>query len=130
MNNHYIPTRYAVNVIISRIINAVSFYMLLLLLYPITQINPAYNLLSFCAAIGMLWLTSRITKDEERYRSTLIYVHILVLVALIAIGLVLGYSKANIFVGALIFAAVGIIDGGFRLYMRRRRAQAEQRRQL
>lgn len=111
--NH--PTNKRWSLLIARVLNALSFGLILMLCYPSLQNNQLYAVIGLVVAIGMLWLTKRLTSNPAQYQARGIYLHLAIVLSLLVIGLGLGFSSLLLLGGSLIWAVVGLVDGAIRL---------------
>ncbi|ABX04881.1 hypothetical protein Haur_2241 [Herpetosiphon aurantiacus DSM 785] len=103
------------SLLIARILNALSFGLSLMLFYPSLQSNQLYTVLGLVVAIGMLWLTKRLTSNPAEYQARGIYLHVALVLSLLVIGFGFGFSNLLLLGGSLIWAVVGLVDGAIRL---------------
>lgn len=103
------------SLVIARMLNALSFGLSLMLFYPSLHINQLYGVLGLVVAIGMLWLTKRLTNNPSEYQARGVYLHVAIVLSLLAIGFGLGFSSLLLLGGSLIWAVVGLVDGMIRL---------------
>lgn len=103
------------SLLIARVLNALSFGLSLMMFYPSLQNNQLYAVLGLVVAIGMLWLTNRLTKNPSQYQTRGIYLHGAIVLSLLVIGFGLGFSSLQLLGSALIWAVVGLVDGAIRL---------------
>ncbi|MBM7843574.1 hypothetical protein [Herpetosiphon giganteus] len=107
------------SLLLARMLNAASFGLALMLAYPSSQINQLYGVLGLLAAIGMLWLTTRLTKNPADYQTHWVYLHAAIVLGLLVLGFSLGFSSLQLFGATLIWLVVGLLDGAFRLRKQR-----------
>ncbi len=108
-NNHRL------SMLLARMLNATTFGLTLMLVYPSIQIHQIYGVLGLVAAIGMLWLTKRLTNNLVDYQTRRVYLHVAIGLGLLGLGFILGYSSLQLVGGTLIWMLVGLVDGAFRL---------------
>jgi hypothetical protein len=104
------------SVVLVRVINAVSFGMILYLFYPATKANPIYGILGLVCAVLIVKLASIVDTAEGSRRNLYLWLQVSVMIGLIILAVVVGYSPFYVFGGSAIWAIVGLIDGGVRVW--------------
>ena len=88
--------------------------MILYLFYPATKANPIYGILGLVCAVIIVKLASIVDTAEDSHKNSLLQVSVMIGLIILAVGF--DYSPLYIFGGSAIWAIVGLIDGGVRMW--------------